>query len=232
MIRVRSALVSVMALVLAAAFVAAAQGQATEGARRGSGRGLSRGSLLSLIRLEQVQKELKLSAEQVAKVKKVSEDLTAQMREQYTPLREIEDREKRRAKMTELTDQFDRKAREQLRDVLAREQMSRLYQIRTQVRAVVESLGNTYVAGKLNLTEEQKKKVAQINKDMLAKRSQMFSGMRNASQEQRAEATQKLRKVRSDADKEALAVLTAEQSKAFQKMQGEKIELEMQRGRR
>jgi len=56
--------------------------------------------------------------------------------------------------------------------------------------------------------------------------------MRNASQEQRAEASGKLRKVRSDADKEALAVLTAEQSKAFQKMQGEKIDLEMQRGRR
>ena len=232
MIRVRNALVPVMALVLAAAFVAAAQGQATEGARRRSGRGLSRGSLLSLVRREQVQKELKLSEEQVAKVKKVGEELTAQMREQYTALREIEDREKRRAKMTELTDQFDRKAREQLRDVLAREQMMRLYQIRTQVRAVVESLGNTYVARRLNLTEEQKKKVAQINKDMLAKRSELFSGMRNASQEQRTEAIQKLRKVRSDADKEALAVLTAEQSKAFQEMQGEKIELEMQRGRR
>jgi Spy/CpxP family protein refolding chaperone len=232
MIRVRSALVPVMALVLAAAFVAAAQGQATEGARRGSGRGLSRGSLLGLIRLEQVQKELKLSEEQATKVNKVTEELTAQMREQYTALREIEDREKRRAKMTELADQFDGKVREQLRDVLAGEQMTRLYQIRTQVRAVVESLGNTYVAGKLKLTDQQKEKVARINKDMQAKRSELFGAMRDATQEQRAAATEKLRKIRSDADKEALAVLTAEQSKAFQQMQGEKIELEIQRGRR
>lgn len=232
MIRLRHALVLVMALGLAAAFVAAAQGQATEETRRGSGRGLSRGSLLSLLRLEQVQKELRLSEEQAAKVNKVTEELTAEMRKQYTTLREVEDRDQRRAKMTELADQFDGKVREQLRDVLAGEQMTRLYQIRAQVRAVVESLGSTYVAGRLKLTDEQKEKVARINKDMQAKRSELFGAMRDATQEQRAEATEKLRKIRSDADKEALAVLTAEQSKAFQEMQGEKIELQMQRGQR
>jgi len=232
MIRLRHALVLVMALGLAAAFVAAAQGQAAEETRRGFGRGLSRGSLLSLLRLEQVQKELRLSEEQAAKVNKVTEELTAEMRKQYTTLREVEDRDQRRAKMTELADQFDGKVREQLRDVLAGEQMTRLYQIRAQVRAVVESLGSTYVAGRLKLTDEQKEKVARINKDMQAKRSELFAAMRDATQEQRAEAIEKLRKIRSDADKEALAVLTAEQSKAFQEMQGEKIELQMQRGQR
>jgi len=154
------------------------------------------------------------------------------MRKQYTALREIEDREKRRAKMVELTDQYDRKAREQLREVLAREQMTRLYQIRMQVRAVVDSLGSKYVAGRLKLKEEQMKKLAQISKDMQAKRSELFRNMRNASQEQRAEAYKKYGKLRSDADKEALAVLTAEQKKAFQEMQGKKIELKMRRAQR
>ena len=232
MMRVRSVLV--MALVLGAAFVAAAQGQdqPPQRTRRGSARGPSRGSLLGLLRLEQVQKELKLNEEQLAKVKKVTEELTAEMRKQSTALREIEDREQRQAKMTELADQYDQKAREKLRDALAREQMTRLFQIRMQVREVLESLTSKYVADRLKLTDEQKKKLAKINKDVQAKRSELFRSMRDASQEQRTEAFQKYRKIRSDADKEALAVLTAEQNKAFEEMKGKKIELEMRRGQR
>jgi Spy/CpxP family protein refolding chaperone len=224
----------VLAMVLGGAFVAAAEAQERDPQRprRRSGRGLSRGSLLGLLRLEQVQKELKLNEEQLAKVKKVSEQLTAEMKKQYADLRKIEDREKRRAKMTELRGQSDRKAREQLRDVLAQEQMTRLYQIRLQVRAAVESLGSKYVADKLKLTEEQTKKLAEIDKDMQTKRSELFRSMRNASQEQRAEAFKKYRKLRSDADQKALEVLTAEQSKAFEGMKGKKFELQPQRGRR
>jgi len=234
MTRVRNVFVWAMALVLAAAFVPAAQGQeqAPQRTRRGTGRGLGRDSLLGLLRLEQVQKELKLNEEQVEKVKKVSEELTAEMRKQYTALREIEDREKRMAKMAELAEQYDGKAREKLRDVLAREQTTRLYQIRMQVRAVLDSLGNRYVAGRLKLTEEQKKKLATINKDVQAKRSELFRDLRDATREQRTEAFQKYRKIRSDADKAALAVLTAEQKKAFEEMKGKKIELEMRRSQR
>ncbi len=219
-----------MALVLGAGLVAAVQAQAAEGPRRGFGRG-GRSSLLGLIGREEVQKELKLSEEQTAKVREVGEKLGAEMREQYTALRQIEDREKRGAKMAELRDQFDRKAREQLGEVLEREQMMRLYQIRMQYRAVVDSLANRYVAGRLKLTEEQQKKVAEIGKETQAKQSELFSGMRDASDEQRAQAREKLLKIRGDADEKALAVLTAEQKAAFEEMKGEKFELPMRGGR-
>ncbi|MGB2824730.1 MAG: Spy/CpxP family protein refolding chaperone [Phycisphaerae bacterium] len=233
MIRVRTVSISAMALVLAAAFVVAqGQDQPAQRTRRGPGGGISRGSLLGLLRLEQVQKELKLSDEQLAKVKKVSEEISAEMKKQYAALREIEDRQKRREKMTELADQYDQKAREQLRDVLAREQMTRLYQVRLQVRDALDSLGSGYVAGKLKLTDEQKKKLVQISKDVQAKRTELFRDLRDASQEQRTEAYQKYRKLRSDADKEALEALTAEQKKAFEEMKGKKIELPTGRGPR
>ena len=228
MMRVRSVSVLAMVLVLGAALVVA-QEQAPRRARRGYGGGMSRGSLLGLLSMEQVQKELKLNEEQLAKVKKLGEDLRAEMRKQYTALREIEDREKRRAKMTELSDQFDGKAREKLRDVLAREQTRRLYQIRMQVRAVTDSLGNRYVAGRLKLKDEQQKKVAQITKDMQAKRTELFASMRDATQEQRREAYEKYRKLRTDADKQALEVLTAEQKKAFEEMKGKKFEMPTRR---
>ena len=223
MTRIRSLVVVVLVLVLGAAFVAQAHAQ------RSGGR--SRGSLLGLLGIEQVQKELKLNDETIAKVEKLREKIRGEMTEQYSAAREIEDREKRSAKYAELRDQSDQKAREGLRDLLAREQMIRLYQIRLQVRAVVDSLESRYVAGKLELTDEQKEKLAKINKDAQANRSELFSGMRDASDEQRREAFEKYLKLRTETDEQALGVLTAEQKKALEDMKGKKIELPSRRGR-
>jgi Spy/CpxP family protein refolding chaperone len=221
-----------VALVVGAAMVATAVAQAPQGPRRGFGMGSSRGSLLGLLRIEQVQKELKLSEEVAAKVAELREKLGTEMREKFAALREMEDREQRRAKMTELSDEFDRKAREQLREMLSREQVMRLYQIRMQVLPALDGLGNRFVARRLQLTEEQQQKLAEIGKDVEAKQSELRGGMRDATAEQRTEIFQKLRQIRTDADEKALGVLTAEQKEAFEKMKGEKIELPTRRGRR
>lgn len=231
MYRVSRLSVLAITMMLVAAFAATAMAQAPEGSRRGSGRGMSRSSLLGLLRIEQVQKEMKLSEEQTAKVREVGEALGTEMREQYSALRDIEDREQQRAKMTELRDEFDAKAREKLRDVLEREQMMRLYQIRMQVRSVTDSLENRYVAGRLKLTDDQKAKLADVAKEARAKMSELYGKMRDASQEQRSELYQKFRSIRSEGDEKALGVLTDEQKQAFEEMKGEKIELEMRRGR-
>ncbi len=219
MTRVRSLLVVMLAFTLGSAFVAQAQAQG------------GRGSLLGLLRIEQVQNELKLDDETVAKADKLREKLRGEMTEQYSTAREIEDRDKRFAKFAELRDQYDQKTREGLRDVLAREQMMRLYQIRLQVRAVIDSLENEYVARRLELSDVQKEELAKINKDAQAKRSELFSGMREASDEQRREAIEKIRKLRSETDEQALGLLTAEQKKAFEDMKGEKIDLPSHRER-
>ena len=231
MTRVQRVLVPVMALVLGAALVAAARAQAPQGQRRGFGVGSSRSSLLGLIRLKQVQKELKLSEEDAAKVTDLREKLGTEMGEKLSALREIEDREQRRAKTTELSDEFDRKAGQQLRELLSREQITRLYQIRIQVRPAVESLANRYVAGRLELTDDQKNKLAQIGMEVEAKQSELRRGMRGATEQQRTEVSGKLRKIRSDADEKALGLLTAGQKEAFEKMKGDTIKLPARRGR-
>ena len=231
MTRARSLIVLAMALVLGAACIAVTQAHERERSGRGFGRGSSRSSLLGLLGREQVQKEMKLSEEQTTKVKEIVKKLGAEMQEQYTALREIEDRDQQRAKLTELRDQSDQKIREQLGDVVEREQVMRLYQIRMQVRAVVDSLANRYVSGRLELTDDQKNKLDEINKGVRAKQSEVYATLRDASDEQRSEAFQKLRKIRSDADAEALALLTAEQKAAFVEMKGEKIELQRRRRR-
>jgi Spy/CpxP family protein refolding chaperone len=99
-----------------------------------------------------------------------------------------------------------------------------------QVTSAVENLNNEFLARRLELADEQKKKLAKISKDMEAKRSELRAAMRD--QDQRAEAFQKFRQVRGDADKQALAVLTPEQKDNYEEMKGEKIELEFRRGPR
>ncbi len=233
MSRVHGVAVALLALALGAALAASATAQAPEGQRgQRRGVGMGRDSLLGLLTIEQVKEELKLSDEVAAKVTELRETLGAEMREQSAALRDIDDRQQRRTKMAELSEEFDGKAREQLREVLSQEQMMRLYQIRMQVRPTVDSLANRWVAGRLELTEEQQQQLAQIAKDVDAKQAELRGSMRDATEEQRTEASQKLRTIRSDADQKALGVLSAEQRDAFEQMKGEKIELPARRGRR
>ena len=196
-----------------------AQGEAPAPQR---GVGGMRGSFLGLLSMEPVQKELKLTEEQIAKVTEISEKLRTEMREQYAGLRDIQDMQERRAKMTELGDQFDAKAREALREVLSREQMRRLSQIRIQVRGAVYALNNTWIGGRLKLTDEQKKKAAELEKTTQDKMFEAFSQMQDLSPEERRE---KFTKMRSEAEEKALGLLTAEQKEAFEKMKGAKFEM-------
>ena len=200
-------------------------------AQERSGRRISRSSLLGLLGLEQVQKEMKLTAEQTTRVQETVKQLSAEMREQFSTLRSIEDRDQQRAKMAELLDQSDQKVRVQLGDVVEPQQLTRLYQIRLQVRAVADSLANKYVSDRLKITDDQKKKLDELNKSAQAEQFALFASFRGASEEQRSTAFQKLRDIRSKADTAALAELTAEQKTAFEDMKGEKIELQSQRGR-
>ena len=170
MTKARGLIVLAISLVLGVACAATTQAQE----RERSGRGSSRSSLLGLLSREQVQKEMTLSDEQTTKVQEIVKQLEAELREQYTALRAIEDRDQRRAKMNELRDQSDQKVREQLRDVVEREQLMRLYQIRLQVRAVVDSLANRYVSDRLKLTDDQKNKLDEINKGVEAKQSEVL----------------------------------------------------------
>ena len=75
MTRLRRLTVLATVLVLVAAFTCVAQAQAAEGSRRGPRRGFGRGSLLAMLRLEQVQKEMKLNEEQTAKVNELVEKM-------------------------------------------------------------------------------------------------------------------------------------------------------------
>jgi Spy/CpxP family protein refolding chaperone len=236
MSRVRCLLVLAVALVWGATLLAAAHAQApaAESPPPGFWFMAGPGNVLGLLNLEQVQKELKLNEEQIGKVREVGQKLWEEMREQFSGVWQITDWEKRRARMAELGEQIDQKARGQLRDVLSAEQIRRLFQIRIQVRGAVYALNTKWIASRLKLTEEQRKKVAEIDKTTQKKTADLFGGLQNLSDQERrekwGELFQKLRELQDKANEQAVKLLTAEQKEGFEKIRGEKFELQMRRG--
>lgn|GEM_PF-2739478 len=229
MIRARNCLTIALALLLGAAPGRAARAQPPGAAPPGSDFMARTGSFLGLLTAKKVQKELKLSDQQVADIKEIGKKLGAEMWGQFAGLREIRDRKQAWAKMNELLKQLDEKARGQLRNVLSQEQLTRLYQIRLQVRGPIYGLNNGWIAERLKLTDEQKKKAAAIEAAMQDAIYELLSGLRDPSPEQRrkkmAELGEKYNKIRHEADKRALRLLTAEQKETLKKLKGEKFAL-------
>jgi Spy/CpxP family protein refolding chaperone len=214
-------------LMMGAAFVIAAEAEAPKKPqqRRRRRGGRYRSSLLGLMGIEKVQKEVKAKEDQITKIKAITEKLRAEIRKQYGEARKITDETARRAKFAELRAKYDSDSRKQLHEVLSREQMMRLYQIRMQYRAVTETLASKYVAKRLKLTDDQKTKAAKIGADSRTKLYAIYRTMRDADEAKRTEARKKLGEIRDEADKQALALLTPEQVKEFEKMKGKAFEL-------
>lgn len=225
---VRSHLVFVVAIPLAIALLAATQAQDAESSRPGPS-GFRRGTFLGLLSVQKVQQELKLSDEQVAEVKQLSETSRAEARKKYAALREIEDRDQRRDKMARLAERRDEQARGQVRKVLSNEQMIRLYQIRLQIRGAVDGLNTAWLAKRLKLTPEQKEKAAELAKRTQEKISKAYGRLRDVMRQGRREklddALQNVHKIRSNANQQATALLTAEQRKTFGELVGEQFRL-------
>ena len=220
MIRVRSLLLLSVLLLLGVVMVSQTEAQS---------RGLRRGSFLGIIGAEQVQKELKLSEEEVEKVKKLAEKMRAEMGEQFGKVREIEDQQKRREKMIALSEEFDEKARNAIREIVSDKQIMRVYQIRLQLRGDLFGLNHKWIAGQLKLTDEVKKKLAELDKATQEKVSEAYTAIRDLSQEERrkkfGEIREKIGKIRAESNEKALGLLTDEQKEQYAKFKGEEFKI-------
>ena len=191
-------------------FADAAQAQ-----RRGF-RGFGR----SLISIEQVRKELKVTDDQQSKLQEIQQKRRTASQELFSGLDDLS-REERRAKFAELRGKFEeltKKSTAQINEVLSADQQKRLLGITIQVRgASTLSMGD--VAKALGLSDEQKKKVTTINKESRAKSREIRGGNREESGE-------KLTALRKETGEQLLAVLSADQKEKFEKLKGEKFELD------
>ena len=198
----RVCLLAVAALALAI-FADAAQAQ-----RRGRGFGRS------LIGIEQVRKELKVTDDQQTKLAEIQKKQSAARQELFSGLRDLP-QEERRAKFTELRGKFEelnKKFTAQTNKVLNADQKKRL-------------LSSGDVAKALGLSDEQTKKLTAINAEYRTKSRELFQGDREGRRE-------KFAALRKETDETRLAVLNADQKEKFGKMKGKKFELDRSAGRR
>ena len=232
-----------LAIVLVAGSASYAQGR--RGGNSGFG-GFGRGaSKTALLASEQVRKELKVTEEQVAKIKEITDASRAGFdRNAFSGLRELPE-EERRKKFAELREKMTKAAAEvgeKVAAVLNETQSTRLDQILLQQQGV-GALTSKDTAAKLSITKEQQQQIKDLmdaQREMTRELSSGFSGfrgLRELPEEERAAKLAELRKkgeearkkgeeIRTETNKAVMAVLTASQKTQFEQLKGAEFKLE------
>jgi Spy/CpxP family protein refolding chaperone len=226
MSQLRSILWAGSALAVALACVASAEAQRQgqgRGGRGGFGGGGFGADPLTLLSNEKVQKELDLTSEQKDSVKKLADERQTQGREAFAALRDLS-QDERRAKM----DEMRKAAQAKVDAILLPPQVERLKQLTLQ-RQGAGALSDPEVAKALNISEDQKKQLADIREAAGAQMRELFTAGGGGGD--RAAMREKMTAMQKEIMGKELAVLNADQKAQFEKMQGEKFEFPADLGR-
>jgi len=209
----------VLAAVAAAVIVmpAAAQG------RRGFGGGF--GGPGALLNNPGVQKEIKLTEDQLKKYEafnKGNESKRQEIREAFQNM----DREKAQEIQKELTAATDKF----IKETLNADQSKRLKQIQRQSMGP-NAFTNEEVAKELKLTDEQKEGIKKVVEDLGSQSKEAFSGIDFQDQEARTAAFKKIQGFRTEATDKITKMLTADQKKVWKDLTGDKFEVQFGPGR-
>lgn len=151
---------------------------------------------LNLLMNPSVQKELKLSDEQVEKIKKVVPEF---------------------AKLTDLKpDERKDKVQKILADILQPAQSQRLRQIEVQQRGLSDPDNQQA----LKLTEEQKERIKSVNQELGKELRDIFSKDGRSK-----DAMEKVQKARQTSREKMVNILTDDQKKTWKEMAGEPFDL-------
>ena len=205
------------------------QGQKQRGGQFG-GRG-GRLNQSTLLRAEQVQKELNLSEDQLSKINSLNESSRTNFREQSSGLRELSE-EERRAKLEELREKSRKAAEEtnkKLDGILTAVQSKRLGEIILQQQGFA-ALTTDKIGTTLNISASQKEQIEDLVSARREIEQELRSGLGDLSREERQEKSEELRtkqeELRTETDKAIQEVLTASQRSQFEQMKGGKFELD------
>ena len=211
-----------LALVALVAMTAEAQQRGRGGFGFG---GQSRG-IVSLASNEAVQKDLGLSGDVVSKLNTLNDDYRAARTKEYETagidfqsFGNLSDDERRKvtAKMNDVNTKLNEESTPKLKELLSADQVKRLKQIRVQEQGG-ESLTDPDVAAELALTDDQKKKVAEVQADYSRKQRELFG--RGGGGGDFQERIAKGRELALARDKQAVEVLTAEQKTKYEALKG------------
>jgi hypothetical protein len=194
-----------IAVALVAALVLAGSASA-QGGKKGKGGG-DFGRIM-LLANKDVQKDLKLGDEQVAKIKELS-DKQAEIFKGFQDL-DKEEKAARFKQMKEIGADFKK-----VIDDLTPEQTTRLKQLQIQQQGA-GALFNPMISEKLDLSEEQQSKLKEMFKDSMQKRFALFKEFK----EDKEGTTKKLAELTKELNAEAMKILSDDQQTKFKEMQG------------
>jgi Spy/CpxP family protein refolding chaperone len=181
----------------------------------GPGRG-GGGGPGGLIARKEVQKELKLTDDQIKKV----DAHTEKNREKMQELFQAGDKEKFKDAMKEIatdTEKFIEKT-------LNADQQKRLKQIQRQQMGP-NAFSDEETAKELKLNDEQKDGIKKITEDLGSQSKEAFTGVDFQDQEAMKDARKKVQGLRKEATEKITKMLTPEQKKTWKELTGEQFDL-------
>lgn len=170
-----------------------------------------------------VQKELKLSEEQITKAKEVTTTVRDKFKDDFAKLKDTP-QEERREKFQKLSKSIAAETEKGLKDVLNADQQKRFKQLELQARGG-DAFNDEDVQKSLKLTDEQKEKIKTINEDTGKEMREVFKN----AQGNVAEAMAKISTLRKDSLEKVTATLKDEQKKAWKELTGEPFEFKFRR---
>ena len=213
-----------IALTLGAAALMGTAPASAQGPRGFGGPGGPGGGGGMLLNNPGVQKELKLTDDQVGKITKSGEELREKFRDDFASLRDASS-EERREKGEALMKKVQDEGKKAYGAILTADQSRRLEQIQRQ-QNVLNSLTSEEVRSQLKLSDDQVAKVKQIRDDhQKSAREAMGDLGRDAAPEDRRKAFEKVNADRKEAGTKAMVVLTAEQKSTWKDLTGEPYEV-------
>ena len=198
----------------------------------GGGFGFGGGTMTAgmLLANEGVQKEIKLTEDQIAKIKEVSQKIRDKFAEDFQKLQDL-DQQERREKGAQVFAKLNEETTKELGAVLKPEQDKRLKQILRQ-QLGIQALQDAEAQKSLKLTDEQKENLkliaADFAKDSQELRQNAFAG--GFSQEAFQEMQKKVEGLRKETLDKATALLNDSQKKELKELMGEPFKLEMRFG--
>ncbi len=221
-------LVASLVVCLAVNSGATAQGQGRGGRGGFGGGGFGNNGFAGLLQMSQVQKEIKLSDDQIAKVKEVADAARPPQGQRGQRGNNQNQTEAERTAAREERQKRTAETDAKLTELLMPDQVTRLKQVQLWVQGTSALTNNEAVAKALSLTDDQKAALKTISDEAGKKRQALFQGQgRGASDEQRAKTREEMAALQKDTDAECKAVLTDDQSAKLAAMKGEKFELDM-----
>ena len=167
-----------------------------------------------------VQKDLKLTDDQVKKVQETLREIRESHQADYAALRDASP-DVRWTKMAALHETVSDEVKKALS--FSAEQSKRFDQISLQAH-VLQAFGNPTVADKLKLTDDQKSKIHEI---VEATRSSLAGAFnKDASEQERTDARNKRAAAQKENIAKVQALLSDDQKRAWKELTGEPIEIQ------